>query len=118
MTVVLGYVFNGSNVGYPFKVGVNVSYTLSAAGLAVTIRAQNLMTSSSAPFMAGCHPYFRLLHGGLSQAKVVLDRSCTEWDRQGQTETQVPSGSASKFHAFNGSDTVLDPHLGCPGMEH
>jgi galactose mutarotase-like enzyme len=68
-TLVLGYNFNGSDVGYPFHVAVNVSYILSTAGLTVTIRAKNLMASSPAPFMAGCHPYFKLLHG-FAKAKV------------------------------------------------
>jgi hypothetical protein len=55
--VLLGVDFNGSDPGYEFQVAVNVSYKLDSAGLTVTVRAQNMMTSLPAPFQAGCHPY-------------------------------------------------------------
>ena len=116
-TLVLSHTFTGDDLGYPFTVGVNVSYTLSTTGLTVTIRAKNLMDAKPAPFMAGAHPYFHLLHSKSDEAKVVLDRSCSEWNRQGQTKMQVPNGRASAFHGFNGTDSVLDPHPTCPACE-
>jgi len=88
-TLVLGARFNGSDMGYPFVVSVNVSYSLSAAGLSVTVRARNdNADGSAAPFMAGCHPYFKLLHGGFEKARLELDR-CSQWNRQAQLPIQV-----------------------------
>jgi aldose 1-epimerase len=42
--------------GYPFKLRLEVTYALTAAGLTVTLHAANLGTES-APFGAGFHPY-------------------------------------------------------------
>jgi hypothetical protein len=120
----LGVVFNGSDPGYPYKVAVNVTYLLSdTGGLHVTVRARNVNGDGSAcPFMAGCHPYFRLLHGGFETAKLVLDRcgaaSGGGWNRQAQALIQVPSGPARRFLGFNGTDTLADPHEGCPACIH
>jgi galactose mutarotase-like enzyme len=42
--------------GYPFTLGLDVRYTLSPAGLSVTLSATNL-GSQPLPYGAGCHPY-------------------------------------------------------------
>ena len=111
--LVLGYTFDGTDSGYPFVIEVNITYTLSTV-LTVRVDALNRMESTAAPFMVGCHPYFHLMHGGFDSSKVVLGRQCTEWNRQWQTSSQVPNGSATLFTGLNGSDTILDPHVGCP----
>jgi galactose mutarotase-like enzyme/inosine-uridine nucleoside N-ribohydrolase len=113
--LVLGYEFDGSDDGYPFQIGVNITYTLTSSSLTVQVDALNLMKSTSAPFMSGAHPYFKLMHGGSeNNGKVQFDRSCTTWNRQWQTINQVPNGNASLFIGMNGSDTILDPHVECP----
>lgn len=117
-TVVLGVTFNGSDPGYPFVVEVNVTYTLDAFGFSVTIGAKNLMSHDPAPFMAGCHPYFKLQHSTLDTATLILDRRCTQWNRQFQTAGQVPNGSTTFFHGFNGTDTVNAVHRYCPACQN
>ena len=116
-TLVLGALFDGTDPGYPFTVHVTVSYTLSAAGLSVHIKATNCMASSAAPFQAGCHPYFRLLNSNFSTAHLTLDRSCTQWNRQMQTPIQVPSHTTESFDGFD-NQTIASPHIGCPACGH
>ena len=113
--LVLGVLFDGSDQGYPFRVAVNVTYVLSAKSkLSVRVRARNDMSDGSpAPFMAGCHPYFRLLNSDFGTAKLELDR-CSGWNRQLQTDGQVPNGKTQRFLGFNGSDALGDSHTGCP----
>ena len=113
-TLILGYDFDGTDIGYPFNIQVHITYVLSQTGLTVHVDATNLMQSLSAPFMTGCHPYFNLMHSNFSTSKIVLDRTCTEWNRQWQTIGQVPNGSATLFTGFNGTDTIADSHIGCP----
>ena len=112
--LVLGVVFNGTDAGYPFHIAVNVSYTLSRSGLAVKVRARNIaLDGRAAPFMAGMHPYFKLMNSDFNTAKLVLDQ-CTQWNRQAQDGAlQVPNGLASLFHDFNGTGTLSDPHSPC-----
>ena len=114
-SLTLGVAFNGSDAGFPFRIDVNVTYTLSSgAGLAVAVRATNTADDGSpAPFMAGCHPYFKLLNSDFGTAKLELDRSCTGWNRQGQSALQCPDGRVQRFDAFNGTDTLADPHTPC-----
>ncbi len=49
-----------------------VSYTLSSRyGLTVKVRARNEMDDGrAAPFMAGCHPYFKLENSDFSTARL------------------------------------------------
>jgi len=88
-------VFNGSDAGYPYRAAVNVTYRLSEKGmLHVTVRARNVNGDGSAlPFMAGCHPYFKLLNGGFETAKLVLDRCGAAtgggWNRQAQVRSHA-----------------------------
>jgi aldose 1-epimerase len=49
----------GRHPGYPFSLGLAVTYTVTANELSITIRATNTGTSP-APHAAGWHPYFRL----------------------------------------------------------
>jgi len=114
-TLELGYNFNGSDVGYPFKVNVRVRYTLKrdGSGLTVTISSTNNMQTSSAPFQAGAHPYFHLMNGNFNNTHIVLNRTCASWERQAQKVDQVPSGSLSAFVSFNGTDYVSSNHTPC-----
>ena len=114
-TLVLGVLLDGSDKGYPFVVQVNVSYTLDVGGvLSVVIRAQNVIKDGTpAPFMAGCHPYFKLAHSTFKTARVVLDNR-TRWNRQVQLMAQVPNGVAQPFGGMNGADAIADPHVLCP----
>eukprot|EP00040_Diaphanoeca_grandis_P017280 m.89912 g.89912 ORF g.89912 m.89912 type:complete len:366 (-) comp26343_c0_seq1:315-1412(-) len=114
----LGYVFNGSEPGYPFVVKVVVTYTLGTLGqgLTVNIRATNLMGTTAAPFMVGCHPYFKLEHSTVMTARAVLDK-CTSWNRQLQTLDQVPNGRTVPFTDFDGDHTLGAAHLLCPACK-
>lgn len=112
-TLVLGVTFDGSDPGYPFVVSVNISYVLGATGLTLTLRARNEMDHSPAPFMAGCHPYFKLLHSDFASAKLELDE-CTGWNRQLQSALQVPSGVTRRFTGFEGDASLAGPREGCP----
>jgi aldose 1-epimerase len=56
--VALGYVLH-SQPGYPFSLGLEVEYRLTADGLAITLRATNA-GAETAPFGAGFHPYLTL----------------------------------------------------------
>jgi len=113
-TVVLGVMLNGTDPGYPFVVDVTITYRLDAAGLWVTVNGRNAMQGLPAPFMVGCHPYFKLQHSTFDNATLKLDRTCTEWNRAWQTLDQVPNGTTSPFHGFTGSDTIAAPHTTCP----
>lgn len=116
-TLMLGVTFNGSHPGYPFIVSVNITYVLSQKGLTVTMRARNELSDRPAPFMAGCHPYFKLLHSNFTTAKLKFDM-CSGWNRQFQNEFQVPSGKTTRCFGFNGTDSIADPHEGCPACDN
>ena len=50
---------SGRHSGYPFRLGFAVTYLMTANEIAVTVSATNQGTST-APYAAGWHPYFRL----------------------------------------------------------
>ena len=97
-TLVLGVTFDGSDLGYPFVIEVNISYTLHLkGGLTVVVSAKNVMSGGlPAPFMAGFHPYFKLINSDFSTSKIVLDKR-TRWNRQLQLHAQVPNGLTVPF---------------------
>ena len=66
--VALGYMLH-PQPGYPFTLELEVSYRLTAGGLAVTLRATN-RGATTAPFGAGFHPYVTL--GGARLEDAVL----------------------------------------------
>jgi aldose 1-epimerase len=66
--VALGYLLH-PQPGYPFTLELEVSYRLTAGGLAVTLRATNRGVTA-APFGAGFHPYVTL--GGAPLGEAVL----------------------------------------------
>jgi len=57
--------------GYPFPVRLRLRYTVSDAGLAVTLTAGNLGTTA-APFGAGFHPYLDLGSEPLDTAELLV----------------------------------------------
>lgn len=54
--LVLGYDFDGSDKGYPFKLEVRITYRLDAKGFSCTTHARNTGTEQL-PFADGWHPY-------------------------------------------------------------
>lgn len=52
----------GRHPGYPFAIGLSVSFTLDAAGLTLEVRLRNL-GDQPAPCFFGWHPYFRVSDG-------------------------------------------------------
>lgn len=56
--VVLGYSFDGSDKGYPFRLQVAIEYRLDAAGFNMAVTASNADESGwPLPFYNGWHPY-------------------------------------------------------------
>jgi len=75
--------------GYPFTLGLEVDYVLSADGLAVRTRATNL-GPAACPFGAGNHPYLRAGGGSVDGLVLRLPASTVlDADARG-----IPSGSA------------------------
>jgi aldose 1-epimerase len=66
----LGYVLH-PQPGYPFTLGLEVEYRLTADGLVVTLRATNL-GATIAPFGAGFHPYLTLGDGQVDACALRL----------------------------------------------
>lgn len=62
---------DGSAVGYPYRVVVDVAYTLTPDTLTLGITGENV-GDSAAPFAMGWHPYFRL-PGASSIDRLHLD---------------------------------------------
>ena len=56
----------GRHPGYPFAIDLSVSFTLDAAGLALTVRMRN-GGDRPAPCFFGWHPYFRLSDGRVDE---------------------------------------------------
>lgn len=55
--LLLGYDFDGSDKGYPFKLEARLTYRIDAKGFSCTTCARNTGTGSL-PFADGWHPYF------------------------------------------------------------
>jgi aldose 1-epimerase len=73
--------------GYPFTLGLEVEYALSAAGLRVAVTASNL-GSEALPYGAGQHPYFTVHSGLVDEALLeVPSGSVLEADERG-----IPTG--------------------------
>ncbi len=76
------------DAGYPFSLGMSVTYALSESGLAVRVTATN-RGEVACPFGAGAHPYVRLAGDGLiDDALLHLPADATlEADERG-----IPTG--------------------------
>jgi aldose 1-epimerase len=86
--VVLAHVLH-PQPGYPFTLGLEVDYALSADGLKVRTRATNLGSDAS-PFGAGNHPYLRA-GSGLVDGLVLRVPASTVLDTD---ERGIPTASA------------------------
>lgn len=95
--LVLGYGFDGSDRGYPFKLEVMITYRLDAEGFSCTTRARNTGTGPL-PFADGWHPYFTL---GKSIDMLELELPATE--RFVVDEQMIPIGREE--FAFDGNLT-------------
>ena len=108
-TLRLSYTFNKNGpveIGYPWKVRVEVSYELSRLGLDVTARALNLEKDVSAPFMFGIHPYFKV--ADFNSTFVTLDQ-CSKWNDISVTPVPdlIPTGKTTPTGPpFDGSKPV------------
>lgn len=65
----------GTAVGYPYRVAVEVTYTLRPSGLDLLITGRNL-GDRAAPYASGWHPYFRL-PGPPTIDRLLLDLPAT-----------------------------------------
>jgi aldose 1-epimerase len=76
--------------GYPFELGLAVTYALNANGLAVRTTAMN-RGDTSCPYGAGAHPYVRVADGGLiDDAMLTIPAGVTlDADARG-----IPTGDA------------------------
>jgi aldose 1-epimerase len=82
--------------GYPFTLGLELEYSLTEAGLAVTMRAENL-GRRPAPYGAGFHPYVRAELGVIDGS--VLQVPAETWL---QTDSRlIPTG---RLLAVEGTD--------------
>lgn len=61
----------GAFSGYPFDVDVDAHFSLSAAGLAITLAGRNV-DARDVPFGCGLHPYFRLGAGGIDAWELTV----------------------------------------------
>lgn len=77
------------DAGYPFSLGISVTYALSESGLAVRVTATN-RGEVACPFGAGAHPYVRIAGEGLiDDARLRLPADATlEADERG-----IPTGA-------------------------
>jgi aldose 1-epimerase len=81
--------------GYPFALDVQVEYTLSAAGLAVTTTATNI-GDETCPYGCGQHPYLSPGPGLVDDCVLHLDaatRICTDDERQLPTGRESVAGT-------------------------
>jgi aldose 1-epimerase len=96
--------------GYPFSLGVGVSYSLDDDGLTVSLHATNL-GREELPMGAGFHPYLTTGHGRIDEARLRLRAS----RRLLADERGLPTGDApvqsSRYDFGDGrliGDTVMD----------
>ena len=70
----LRHVFDGHDRGYPWRVRVDVTYSLTASSFRVKVEARN-EGLEPAPFFMAWHPYFRV--DDVPSASIVLDPRCS-----------------------------------------
>jgi len=116
--VSLGYRFDGTSTpGWPFKLDVEVTYTLSAGSLTIGTRATSLEASHAVPFFNSWHPYFAV--GSVPKALVEFDSCVPEslkanpaWNhitmgagapRNGDL---IPTGEATAWTQFDGKTPI------------
>lgn len=87
----LSYTFDGSEPGYPFVLAMNLEYTLSEEGFAITVTATNPDPAGwPAPYYVGWHPYFAG-NNQIEDISVKLDR-CAEWSHLLLDDVNIPTG--------------------------
>jgi aldose 1-epimerase len=96
-TLVIGKtLFSEISLAYPFKIDVQLEFTLSAnKGLAVVIELHNL-GEATAPVGVGYHPYFAAPKG-LESYKLALP-PCLEYEVDAQ---MIPTGIQHQNFTFN-----------------
>lgn len=101
--VVLGYNFTGEDLGYPFLLAVELSYSLLPDGFYFMVNVRNMMERYPLPFHFGWHPYF--LVSDVSKAIVMFDNS-TLWNHVDVTNNSnvytdlIPTGLTHLWHNF------------------
>lgn len=86
-------------LGYPFTLGVQVEYTLTAHGLSVVTTATNL-GDTECPYGHGQHPYLSPGHGGIDTCRLQFSadtRILTDPQRQLPIGTEPVAGTAFDF---------------------
>ena len=101
--LVLGYNFTGADLGYPFLLGVELSYSLLPDGFYFRVSVRNMMKHYPLPFQVGWHPYF--LVSDVSKTIVTFDNS-TAWDHVDVTNNSnvytdlIPTGLTHLWDNF------------------
>jgi len=112
----LGYRFEADDTtpGWPFKLDVAITYSLSAGALTITTRATSLEASHAVPWFNSWHPYFAV--GDVSQARVEFDKCTPDWHASAPAQWShitmgpgapklgdlIPTGAATPWTAFDG----------------
>jgi len=106
----LAYDFDGSDLGYPFPLSVELMYRLDRHGFTITTKAKNRgLDGQPLPFFNSWHSYF--LVKDISRSIITFDR-CSQWNHitvtydSNQHSDLIPTGATTVFHGFNGRSTV------------
>lgn len=91
--LVLTYVYDGSNEGYPFPLTITYTYSLHESDFAITVKVKNC-SSVNAPFGVGWHPYFDLKE----KVDYVLLQLPTVSSLN--VEAMIPTGEKQDFRDF------------------
>jgi len=89
--------------GWPFKVDVNITYSLSPGRFAIRTRAKSLEESEAVPWSNSWHPYFAV--GSIAQARVEFDRCVPE------PASDVDAGATLWNHVTMGAGAPRDGDL-------
>eukprot|EP00043_Microstomoeca_roanoka_P028522 m.18356 g.18356 ORF g.18356 m.18356 type:complete len:363 (+) comp8473_c1_seq1:100-1188(+) len=108
-TVVLSFTFNNTDPGYPFKLDVQIHYTLNRYnGFSVRTVAKSLETAWPLPFYHSWHPYFLC---NVHTSYIILD-PCTPWNHvdvynnSNLYSNLIPTGRTTPWNLFDGSEPI------------
>lgn len=102
-SLLLSFYYDGtSEPGYPFRMNVIISYTLSEKGFMIALTIANAMPNTPLPLYVGWHPYFACT---AYKAIVTLD-PCTEWNHVVMDSNFDPTGVTQVNSTFDGSRPI------------
>lgn len=115
-TVILTYLTDGTDEGYPFKTNLQITYTLSVEGLKLNFKITN-ESDEDIPLALGWHPYYKLSGKSNNWILKMSSESLVEVDKD-----LVPTGNklpckGSQYDFSNGKaieDSEIDLALSVP----